>query len=116
LQQESIALRCVIIAELIENTMPINYKKCASDQEKENCEVLVNKFFAYYTHNNLFYKEGVNEKEFCDALVIFEDCNLVFQMKSLNNKTINNYNTGLERGITQLNKPLAKHRQPSQLS
>ena len=51
MQQESIALRCVIIAELIENIMPINYKKCASDHEKESCKSLVNKFFAYYTHN-----------------------------------------------------------------
>jgi hypothetical protein len=100
LQQEYIALRCVIIAELIENIMPINYKKCASDHEKESCKSIVNKFFAYYTHNNLYYD---NCEEFCDALVIFEDYNLVFQMKSLQNKRITNYNENLKKGIKQIN-------------
>lgn len=91
--------------------MPIDEKGCANGHEKESCKVLVNKFFTYYTHNNLYYREDRNEKEFCDALVIFEDYNLIFQMKSLASKRIENYNTNLEKegkkgsgGVAQLNK------------
>jgi hypothetical protein len=81
--------------------MTINYKKCASNHEKESCKSLVDKFFAHYTHNNLYYE---NCEEFCDALVIFEEYNLVFQMKSIQNARVENYNENLKKGINQINK------------
>lgn len=80
--------------------MPINNEKFASGQEEKVCKTLLDKFFAYYTHNNVYYK---NHEEFCDALVIFEDYNLVFQMKSVQNENINSYNINLIDGIRQLN-------------
>lgn len=81
--------------------MPVNNKKFASNQEEKVCKTLLDKFFAYYTHNNIYYE---NHEEFCDALVIFEDYNLVFQMKSVQNENINSYNRNLIDGIKQLNK------------
>lgn len=88
--------------------MPINYKKCATEQEKIACKQLVDKFFIYYVHNNLYYYENNKEFQFCDALVIFEDYNLIFEMKSIKNQNINSYNKNLKKGVKQLNRSYEK--------
>lgn len=79
--------------------MPINNSR-TNEHETQSCQLLVNNFFAYYTHNNIYY--GKPAKEFCDALVVFEDYNLVFQMKRIENSNIDNYNKQFEHGISQL--------------
>ena len=74
--------------------MAIKLKKEMTNQEKEQCKNLLDKFFVYYVHNNLYNNKN---EEFCDALVKFEDYNLIFQMKSVQNQNIKSYNKLLKK-------------------
>lgn len=89
--------------------MPIDNTR-TNQHEADSCNLLVDKFFAYYTHNNIFYDTPA--KEFCDAVVIFEDYNIVFQMKRSESGNIDNYNKLLKHGIGQLirNKKIIRKR------
>jgi len=79
--------------------MPINYKKCTTEQEKTHCKQITETFFSYYAYNNLYNECN---HEFCDALVIFENYNLIFQMKSTANQNQESYMRNLKKGTDQL--------------
>lgn len=72
-----------------------------TQQEDGNFKILIDRFFEFYTHHHVYFKKCKNYNELCDALVVFEDYNLVFQMKT-RKKGIVDWNGGYDEGLQQL--------------
>jgi hypothetical protein len=83
-----------------------------TNQEKKNFKLLISKFFQYYTYNNIYFRENNNYPEFCDALVVFEDYNLIFQMKT-RVSNISHWNEGYVEGLLQLEKNFITMQNPN---
>ncbi len=75
--------------------------------ENRNIEKLIQCFFKYYVYHHVHIKDGNNYPEFSDGLVVFDDFNLVFEMKTRKGD-IARYNEGYDAGIEQLKKAFSR--------